>query len=353
MKAHWLKHLASGVVAMAAALAASAQEPPQQPVVATAAVQRVTMTPMLTVNGNVFSRNDVEMTAAVTGELDWVAEPGTRLAKGDIVARLDERAMSLRLEEQQFLRDREAVNEVYFSKEAERLATLRENQNVSALQLDEALARRDTSRKELAVLSARIRQIENEIERSRLRARFAGVVAERFKEAGEYVAAGEVVARFVDVDRLEVRTDVPISFREQLGAGSTLELMLAENEVFASRVRTLIPAGDPVSQTLGVRVDVPESVRQRVVPGQLLKVRIPLQSAGTRLAVPRDAVVVRREGSFVFRLKGDSVAERIEVHLGEGQGDLVSVTGKLEDGDRIVVRGAERLQEGQKVTVLG
>ena len=48
-------------------------------VVETALVERMEMTSQLPLNGSVLSRNDVAVTAAVEGELDWVAEPGTRI----------------------------------------------------------------------------------------------------------------------------------------------------------------------------------------------------------------------------------------------------------------------------------
>ncbi|MEQ8803993.1 MAG: hypothetical protein RLP45_18320, partial [Haliea sp.] len=84
-------------------------------VVETARVERIVMGATLPLNGSVFSRNDVAVTAAVAGELDWVAEPGTRIGRGQVIARLDRTPLQLRREELQGLLEREAVNEVYQS----------------------------------------------------------------------------------------------------------------------------------------------------------------------------------------------------------------------------------------------
>ena len=70
------------------------------------------------------------------------------------------------------------------------------------------------------------------------------------------------------------------------------------------------------------------------------------------LAVPRDALVLRREGTSVFRILEDDTAERVTVSTGLGAGGMIQVTGGLAVGDRVVIRGAERLREGQKVSVL-
>lgn len=320
-------------------------------VVETALVERMEMTSQLPLNGSVFSRNDVDVTAAVEGELDWVAEPGTRIRAGQPIARLDTGPLSLRREELQRLLEREAVNEAYQSRLVERYVSLRESNSVSAFQLDEAESQRDTARKDMAILETRMRQIDDEIARSSVRARFNGLFAERQKQAGEYVEPGDVIGRFVDLDRLEVRAAVPIAHQSRLSAGDRLEIVLDRGGRQEGVVRTLIASGDPVSQTFELRIDL-AMTRDRatdIMPGQLVKVQLPLESRQVALVVPRDAVVVRREGSFVYRVTAASVAQRVPVTVGTGKGSRVAVNGALKEGERIVVRGADRLEDGQKV----
>lgn len=318
-------------------------------VVETARVERIAMGARLPLNGSVFSRSDVAVTAAVAGELDWVAEPGTRVGRGQPIARLDRKPLQLRREELQGLLDREAVNEAYQNKVVQRYLALSETQNLSVFLLDEAMSRRDTARKDMAILESRTRQIDDEIARAEVRARFNGVLVERRKQAGEYVVPGEIIGRFVDLDRLEVRVAVPISYRSRLAVGDRLDV--AAGEVLQlGVVRTLIAAGDPVSQTFELHVDLVDGDRGIIIPGQLVKVEIPLESTRMTLAVPRDAVVIRSEGSYIYRVNAEGVAERVTVIVGAGQSHLVAVSGELEEGQRIVVRGGDRLRDGQQVT---
>lgn len=324
-------------------------------VVEMAVVERAEMTSQLPLNGSVFSRNDVAVTAAVEGELDWVAEPGTRIQAGQPIARLDTGPLRLRREELQRLLEREAVNEAYQARLVERYQALRESQNVSAFQLDEAVSRRDTARMDMAILETRIRQLDDEIARSSVRARFNGLFAARQKQAGEYVVPGEVIGRFVDLDKLEVRAAVPIAYQSRLAAGDRLEIALGGGGRREGVVRTLIASGDPVSQTFELRIDLARTKDRSldIMPGQLVKVELPLESRQAALVVPRDAVVVRREGSFVYRVNAASVAERVPVTVGAGKGNRVAVSGALKEGERIVVRGADRLEDGQKVRKQG
>jgi len=69
------------------------------------------------------------------------------------------------------------------------------------------------------------------------------------------------------------------------------------------------------------------------------------------MTVPRDAVVLRQGATHVFRIGAGDKAERVTVATGAGRADRIEVSGEIAAGDRVVVRGAERLQPGQRVTI--
>jgi multidrug efflux pump subunit AcrA (membrane-fusion protein) len=68
------------------------------------------------------------------------------------------------------------------------------------------------------------------------------------------------------------------------------------------------------------------------------------------VALPRDALVLRRDGVSVFLVR-DNKAVQIPVQVGIGQGDLVEVIGDVQPGDQVIIRGAERLFPGQPVNI--
>jgi len=69
--------------------------------------------------------------------------------------------------------------------------------------------------------------------------------------------------------------------------------------------------------------------------------------------IPRDSLVLRRSGVSVFRILDDNTAERVKVTTGMAEGDLIEVQGDIQPGDRVVIRGGERLRAGQEVEVRG
>ncbi|HSH26549.1 MAG TPA: efflux RND transporter periplasmic adaptor subunit, partial [Wenzhouxiangella sp.] len=82
-------------------------------------------------------------------------------------------------------------------------------------------------------------------------------------------------------------------------------------------------------------------------------VRVTIPTAGLRevLAVPRDALVLRGSGTAVFVIDDTGTARRASVSTGIGQGEWIEVAGPVQPGDRVVIRGNERLRDGQSVDI--
>ena len=74
--------------------------------------------------------------------------------------------------------------------------------------------------------------------------------------------------------------------------------------------------------------------------------------ATAALSVPRDALVLRDGEVYVFSVNEDGTARRILVETRAGHGSQIAIDGDLQAGDAVVIRGAERLQDGQEVTVI-
>ena len=69
------------------------------------------------------------------------------------------------------------------------------------------------------------------------------------------------------------------------------------------------------------------------------------------VAIPRDGLVLRGNNIYVMRVNSDNTVEKIAVETGIGLGGFVEVIGNVEQGDRIITRGGERIQAGQAVTI--
>lgn len=341
--------LAVALAGAVPALAAQAPEMPPSPV-SVDVVGQAEITPTIPVTGTVYSRNDLQITIGVDGQLEFVAEPGTVVAKGEVIARIDTTPLELQKREQQAQLQRARAQLKFLNAQLTRQRDLLDTNSTSANQLEQTLSDRDVAASDLDIAELRIKQIEDQLARASISAQFDGVVIERLRREGEDVSRGTVLARITDTRNLEVRVFAPLRYAGRVKAGDNLRIFGYESE-FVGTVRTVVPSADMRSQTFELRVDLSDQARTQWAIGQLVSVAVPMRSARESLTVPRDALVLRREGTYVFRVNDENRAERIAVETGDSAGTLVGVSGDLAVGDRVVVRGAETLSDGRTVAI--
>ena len=114
-----------------------------------------------------------------------------------------------------------------------------------------------------------------------------------------------------------------------------------------AEVRVIVPFGNPQSHMFEVRLHVDPELW---TVGESVRISMPTAAVKEVLAVPRDALVLRREGASVFRVKEDNTVEQVRVITGLGDGSHIEVIGELQAGDEVVTRGAERLSTGMEVS---
>ena len=280
-----------------------------------------------------------------------VAEPGTFIEQGQPIASIDKSTLRLQREEQEALLQRAEINIRQLNSQLRRQRELENENLVSEFELEQTEANRDIAVSDANITKVRIRQIDDQIRRADVRAPFSGVVISREHRAGEEVARGEVLGVMTDILNLEVRAFVPLKHLPRTSVGQVLDVF-ATGEYHVGTIRSLVPTGDVRSQTFEARIDLQQNAVGRWTVGQLVSVAIPIRAKEFALTVPRDALVLRSNGSFVFRINDENKAEKIAVQLGDSAGDLISVTGSLAEGDRVAIRGAENLTEGADVKIM-
>lgn len=308
-----------------------------------------TLAPVTLVSGTVVSRDDARLAAEVDGRLVSVAEVGSAVAAGDPVARIEDTRLVLRQDELEAEIERARARVEFFDREERRFARLAESNLAAATQLEQTRSDRDVARSELRVAESRLAQNRDQLERTVIRAPFPGVVVERLMMPGEHASNGDGVVRLVNQDNLEVIARAPLAYYRFVEPGQRLPLT-AQGMDAEGTVRTVVAVGDENTHQFELRLDLSPGV---FPVGQTLRVGVPMDVVREVLAVPRDALVLRPEGITLFKVDGNNVAQQVSVTTGIGAGDLIEVMGPVSPGDTVVVRGNERLQPGQPVTIAG
>ena len=313
--------------------------------IAEAAVKDIA--PVTRVPGTVVSRNDARLSAEVTGRLTEVADVGTEVRAGEPVARIEDTTLLLRNAELLARVTRAEARLGFLESEERRFSRLAEENLAAVTQLEQTRSDRDVAKGDLEIARAQLAQNADQLARTSLLAPFDGIVVERLMTPGERVEEGGEVVRLVDQQNLEIIARAPLEYFSYIRRGQMLELTAGTARTMGV-VRRIVAVGDEQTHQFELRIDLNGSP---FPVGQTLRVAIPTSASREVLTVPRDALVLRPEGQSVFIVDSNNQAQQVPVTIGVGQGEDVEVVGDISPGDRVVVRGNERLQPGQDVNV--
>jgi len=305
------------------------------------------MAPTMQVAGTVLSRADAQISAEVDGRVIEISEVGERFAAGDVLARIEDTQLQLRAEELEAEISSVQARLQFLDAELVRYQSLAESNLASRTRIDQTRSERDVAQSDLRVARSRLEQVTDQIERTRIRAPFDGVVARRLVQAGERVSVGARMMRVYNPNDLEVVARAPLSFYRYLQPGDELAVRV-NDEVIAAPLRTLVSQGTEQTHVFELRLNLEENLPV----GQTVRVTIPTADVREVLAVPRDALVLRGTGTSVFVVDEENNARRVNVAVGIGSENMIEVKGPIQPGDRVVIRGNERLREGQAIEVI-
>ena len=337
--------------ALAAATPAWGQEgsyvmPPARVEVATAELRD--MAPSVDVSGTVVSLNDSRIASEIEGVLTWLADVGADVDAGDVIARINPQLIRIEVARAEADVARLRSDFDYRDRQLARTEELATKNSVSQTLLDEARAQREQAQHMLNDANAALEFARANLQRTEIRAPFAGHVVARLASVGEFVSVGEDVVRLVDTHEIEISLPASIALTRFIQPGAEVPVRSGTVER-QHTVRTVVPVGDAVSRMVEIRLSAGDS---EWLVGTPVQISLPSDAPVSTVAVPRDALVERSGQSFVYKVSGDSVAEQVTVQIRSVVGLWVGIANGIAPGDQVIVRGAERLSPGQAVEII-
>ncbi len=316
--------------------------------VVTEAVTMQMLAPSVEVPGTVISRNDSRLASELEAKLVWIAEVGTEVRKGDTLARLEDFTFKIREMEAQSLVEREQASVTFLESELKRLEQLSERNLSAKSQYDKTVSELAVARSDHQIAQAQLGYAQIAMHITQIRAPFDGVVTERLRNLGERLNVADEVIRLVDPKSLEVIARAPLRTVNFIAKGDSLSLGNEYRQAEAT-IRTIVPFGNPQSHMFEIRMDANPELW---TVGESVRVSMPTAEAKEVLAVPRDALILRREGTSVFIVTNESTVREVKVIVGLGAGPLIEVFGDLVAGDEVIIRGGEGLSDGMAIDIV-
>ncbi len=303
----------------------------------------------LRLTGTLRGNREADLAANAAGRVLTVGiERGNQVKPGQMLATLDVRAATLSASEaraqaasartqQELARDECAVYAKLMQRGA--LSELEYAQKVAQCKVLPLSAEAATARAELAAQN---------VGDGVIRAPFAGIIAERFIEVGQYVRQDSKVATIVSLDPIRLELAVPEAEVSKVAEGALVSFGVSAypDRRFSGKIRYVSGVVRASTRDLVVEAVV-ENHERLLLPGMFADVEL---AVGSRqlLSVPKAAVVTRGEQSRLFVVTAGRLEERV-VALGPALGERVAVLHGVNEGDKVVVSDPSALGNGQTV----
>jgi len=260
---------------------------------------------------------------------------GQYVAKGTPLIKIDD-AM-LRAQAERAAADRDLARQ-----QVDRARRLREQNATSPADLERASAADRSAAAALAMLQL-------QIERTTVRAPFAGVVGQRFVSEGDYVTSATRLLTLQTIDPQRAVIEVPERHAVELKPGQSVEFTVAAKpgRIFRAEVDFIDPVVENAKRTILVKARAPNPDRV-LKPGMFIEARLATATRANAIVVPEDAVQPLRTANVVWAVANGKASRRV-VQLGARSQGVVEVLSGVQAGEPVVVGGLERMAEGMPV----
>lgn len=309
--------------------------PPAMPVEA-AAARIDTVIDAISATGQIEALQSIDLRPDVEGRLVQIlVREGTPVGKGTPLFKIDD--AELKAQVAQLTAERDLARQ-----SLTRTRDLLQQKASSQSELEQAEATMRSTEAQLDRLKVRL-------DRTLVRAPFAGVVGQRSVSLGDYITTDTRLVTLQTVSPQRASFQVPERYAEQLKVGQQVSFRVAAlpGRQFTGHVDFVDPVVQLPGRTIMVKARVPNP-RRELQSGMFIEVRLATDVRPKAVIIPEDAVLPLQGSNFVW-VVADGKATRRQVELGVRTPGFVEVKSGVESAEQVVVGGQERLAEGAPV----
>lgn len=313
-------------------------------------ITRGTIAPEGEFIGTVYFPEVSDVSAEVSGTVEIVKfEEGQHIKKGAVLVTLNSELLEKTLRAKEASHEEGLTNLEQARKDLERIQTLYRKKIISEKDFDDQRFLFKSLEKKTAALKADVERLEIEFAKMTIRAPFDGVVIEKHIARGEWLSPGTPVAAIAIDHIIDIIVAVPEKITPYLDPGLTVKILAGGLEL-AGKINAVIPRGDVATRTFPVKIRLNDG--GKLLEGMEARVVLPTDKKIHSLMVPRDAVLTMY-GQTVLVAVIDSKAKVIPTKvIGYTETHAGINSQSLSEGMKVVVKGNERLRDGQPVTII-
>jgi len=273
------------------------------------------------VNGTVLSDEMVELHPEVGGRLTYLNIPdGARVAKGTVLAKVNDADLQAQMQQQK-------VQLELAEKTEQRLKKLLAINGVDQAGYDASLS-------QVNLYNATINVLQAQIDKTVLKAPFAGRLGLRLVSEGAYISPATIIGTLQETDKIKIDFSIPEAYINLVKIGKTIHIQTnASKEDLMATISAVEPQINTATRNIKVRARLNKG---NISPGAFVKVLLNEKLKG--IVVPTNAIIPDALSNQVVLVK-DGKAAFQNVETGIRNSDIVEITDGLRVGDTIVISG--------------
>ena len=282
--------------------------------------------------------------------LQVLKENGESVNKGDLLIRLDDTTIKDNLRSAQETERAAHQSLEQAQRQLERYKTLRAQGMISAQGLEDAENKRNTAQSDVSAAAARTAQARQQLQRTEIRAPFAGIVTERKVSNGDTAQIGKPLMKVIDPNSMRFEGLISADAVSLVKVGQRVNFKINgyEGQNFIGTIKRISPEANTVTRQVEVLVNFNDAKQPRVsglyAEGQVESSNI--------AAIMAPEIALLRSGDKVsaWKISGNTL-HKTDVVLGakELRSGAFLIQSGLVEGDQVLRNPSNTLKDGQAV----
>lgn len=286
--------------------------------------------------GTVFPNEEVQLMSEAAGRIVALnIKEGSRVAAGQVIAKIKDTDLQAQLKKINY--------QIELAKQTD--ARQKKLLEINAISREEYEITSNT----LNTLDADKEFLETSIEKTVLKAPFAGKISFKNVSQGAYVSPATTLATLVQTNPVKIDFTIPEKYSTQIRLGSSVKFEVeGQSNSYSANIVAIDPKIDPNLRTLKVRA-LAQNPADRLIPGMFVKVTVDLDISQA-IMIPTEAIIPVLKGKKVYVMQDGKVAEKM-VETGLRTDKNIQITSGLTSGDSLIVSGIMALKKDAPVKV--
>jgi membrane fusion protein (multidrug efflux system) len=280
--------------------------------------------------GTAMANERVELQTEVPGRITQIHfKEGAIVAKGSLLVKLFDADLQAQLRKLKLQEELALKNE-------QRIKELLKINAVSQQEYDLALNQLNTIQADMDLVLANIQKTE-------IRAPFAGKTGFRNVSVGAFVSSATIITTIQQLQPIRIDFSIPEKYVQLINKTAEIEFSIeGSEEIFTAPIYAIDPAIDPNTRSVKMRA-LFNNKKTEIFPGAFVKIMMPLETLDNGIMIPTEAVIPELKGQKVFISK-NGVAFPQKIELGLRTDSTIQVLSGLKQGDTVITTGIMQLR---------